>query len=411
MGAGDEREAMVDTPLSVPLESAEFYVGQPYDVLRRLREQADVYWCESGGFWTLLRHADVVRISKDAQRYSSAGAIMIDEAAHPERVEARGLDAGEYLLRTDPPRHLRLRRFVSKWFTPRSISALEGQIRDIARRQIAEIEPNKDFDVVEMLAQPVPIAVVATLLGVPRSDWQELKRLAAAQSAAHDAGSEDTFRAAAVARRDILDYFREQLRERREAPRDDLITKFAWGEIEGQPLSLETQLLFCLDFLVAGTETTDATISNALVTLAEHHEQRDAVVADPSLIPNAVEEILRYVSPVIAMARTALAQDVIGGERIAPGERIVLLYMSANRDEHVWDDADAFDVHRERASAHLAFGTGPHACIGAGLARLELRVVLEELLLHLPNLRLNGEVTRLRSTLINGISSLPMISR
>jgi cytochrome P450 len=391
------------------LDDPTFFSSRPFDVYAELRGTAPVLFYKPGDFWALSKHEDIVFASRNPQLFTSTRGIMPDEHAHPERSKAREVESSEFMLATDPPRHGQLRRMVSSGFTPRAMRALEDQVRGIVTQVLDEVPEDKAFDFYEMVSQQIPIAVICALLGLPRSETKRLKRLS--MSGTEGELGENSFAIAQEAFDALEAYFTELLAGRRERPSDDLLSLVATAERNGEVLSLPTQLMFCIDLLTAGNETTDPVISGGTLALIEHPGELERLRADPELLPNAVEEMLRYVTPVVAMCRTVTQDLELRGEQLHAGDYVVLLYVAANRDEEVFEDPEAFDVSRENAAAHVAFGSGPHTCIGAGLARMELRIVFKELLARFSSFELVGDVEYLPNLLIPGIRRMPLVAR
>jgi len=263
-------------------------------------------------------------------------------------------------------------------------------------------------DLVEALAVPVPMYVIAEMLGVPRADRPRFKRWSDSMIEA-GGGRRSAITDAMLG--EMLGYFQDVLAERRRAPKDDLVSTLARAEIEGASLTDPEILIFCITLLAAGNETTRNLISGGSLLLMRHPEQRRRLLAEPALLPNAVEEMLRWWTPVHSFIRTATRDTELRGRRIAAGDVLLLLYASANRDEEIWgEEADRFDVGRDHArQRHLAFGFGEHLCLGAPLARLEARVVFEELLARYPRFELAGEPELLHSRLMHGVERLPVV--
>ena len=356
--------------MSAPaLDDPAFWAGDAEPALARLRAETPVHWYEPGKFWALTRHADVLAVSKDPASFcSSQGVLMADRD--------RTVVAADSILYVDPPTHARYRKLVSAGFTSRRVAALEEQVRRLAREVLEAIDPTDEVDLVDAVAAPLPLLVIADLLGVTASDRDQFRIWS---DAVMEAASQITDENALLAL-ELMDYFTKALAERANAPRDDLLSVLVNAEVDGDRLALGEQIGFCMSLLVAGNETTRSAISGGLVALAEHPDQRSRLAGDPALLPIAVEEVLRWVTPISAMARTATADTVIGDEKVSAGDYVVMVYLSANRDEAVFGaDAAAFDITRV-SNPHLTFGIGEHFCLGASLARLETRVLLEELL-------------------------------
>ena len=292
-------------------------------------------------------------------------------------------------------------------FTPGATLQLETMVRAIARECLDAIEPGSVTDLVEALAVPLPMFVIAEMLGVPRSDRPQFRRWSDSMI---EAGGGKRTPATDAMLGEMLGYFAGVLAERRRAPKDDLVSTLARAEIEGEELTDPAILMFCITLLAAGNETTRNLISGGSLLLARNPDERRRILADRSLLPNAIEEMLRWWTPVQSFIRTATSDTELRGKRIAAGDVLLLLYASANRDEEVWgDDADRFDVGRDHAKKrHLAFGFGEHLCLGAPLARMEARVLFEELLGCFPHFELAGEPELLHSRLMNGVENLPV---
>jgi cytochrome P450 len=400
----------VTAKLELALDDPAFYAGEPYDQLAELRRSDPVHWYERGGFWALTKHADVQAVSRDQERFSSAYGVTVDERAHPERIDARELPGGQLLITTDPPDHRPLRATMSHLFSHRALTHFEQGLREICRRNLAEAAEQGVADYADVVSAQTTIQAICFALDLPESDWPELKRLSATQTAGFDAADEATFQVANDGFAALIDYFAEQLDGRAANPRgpEDWMTTLATAEVDGRRLPRETQLLFCMDLLVAGNETSEPLISNGTIALADHPDQRERLRRDLELMPTAVNELLRYTTPVVAMARTATVDCELRDRQIEAGQYLVMLYGAANRDEEVFEDPDALDVGRTNAGRQLSFGTGAHICLGAHFSRLEARVLFEELLAGYPEYELAGEVVRRPSTLVNGVAELPL---
>jgi cytochrome P450 len=380
---------------SPPLDDPAFWSGDAEPALARLRAESPVHWYEPGKFWALTRHADVLAVSKDPQLFCSSQGVLMND-------RDRTVAAADSILYIDPPAHSRYRKLVSRGFTARRVSALEAQIRRIARDLLSGVDRQAEIDVVDAIAAPLPLLVIAELLGVPGSDRAQFRIWSDAVMEAATAITDENARLSL----ELMEYFAAALQERASQPRDDLLTVLVEAEVDGERLTHSEQLGFCMTLLVAGNETTRSALSSGMVALAEHPEQRAALAGDPALLPAAVEEILRWATPIAAMSRTATADTVIGGEKIAAGDYVVMVYLSANRDEAVFgDDAARFNLRRTTAP-HLTFGIGEHFCLGASLARLETRVLVEELLATYPAYRITHEGERIPSTLMRQRSGL-----
>jgi cytochrome P450 len=384
--------------LTAPLADPSFYAADPFPLFAQLRADAPVAWNDDRGFWAVASHADVLAVSKDPVTFCSGKGILLRDIDR-ELPETPGA-----LLYYDPPDHGRMRGLVQPAFAPSRIRALETKIRERARALIDTVEPGATTEVVDALAVPFPLVVIADMLGVPEDRLDDLHRWTDALIGLATEETEENILQAI----EMSGYFLELIAERTGEPRDDLISTLAQVEVDGEKLTDDELMMFCGQLMVAGNETTRNLLSAGLAALADHPEQWRRLVDDRSLIPSAVEELLRWTTPVISFLRTATADTQIGAQPIAAGEPVLLLYASANRDETVFGPtAGDLDVGREH-NVQLAFGFGEHFCIGAALARLEGRVFLEELLDRFAGLEPAGAVERLPSSVIAGVLRAPL---
>jgi cytochrome P450 len=387
-------------------DKPEFFLGDPHAVFRRLRREDPLPWYPgSGGAWCLLKHADILTVSRDPARFTSTRGIQIGSSN-----VGRPLEMPPTILEMDPPDHNRYRKLVIRAFTPGATAALETTVRQIARECVESVEPGQVVDFVDALAVPLPMYVIAEMLGVPRSDRADFKRWSDAMIEA-GGGRRSPSTDAAIG--ELLGYFARELGERRRAPKDDLVSTLARAEIDGAHLSDPEILMFCATLLAAGNETTRNLISGGSLLLMRNPDQQRRLLAEPELLPNAVEEMLRWWTPVQSFTRTAARDTELRERRISEGEVVLLLYASANRDEEIWgEDAERFDVGRDHSRLrHLAFGFGEHLCLGAPLARMEARVMFEELFARFPGFELAGEPELLPSRLMHSLERLPVIFR
>ena len=401
----------LDRPVIDLISQDRYVAGVPHEEWRWLRRHAPVYWHDASGFpgfWAITRYDDIIRISRDPNTFqSSKGISLASNPAHP----ASQTGANKMLIVSDPPRHARLRSLVNKGFTPRRIALLEPHVRSIVSEILDKVERRGECDFVTEIAAILPLAIICEMLGVPRDDWQLMfdwtNRTIGAGDPEYQTEDGDAAATSNRARMEMFGYFMKMMAERRRERRDDLVSIITGAEIEGEQLSDEEILLFCFLLIIAGNETTRNATSGGMLTLIEHPEQYELLRQQPALVPAAVEEILRHVSPVMHMARWATADVELHGQSIKAGGKLVMWYPSANRDESVFPDPDRFDITRT-PNEHLAFGIGEHFCLGANLARLELIVMFEELMRRLPPLSVAAPPERLRSNLINGIKHMPV---
>jgi cytochrome P450 len=366
----------------------------PYPVYARLRKEQPVFYAENYGFWVVSRYDDVVEASKAHRSFSSSNALTSVELA-PE-VQA-ALDTGypemPIITSCDPPLHDKIRGLVNKTFTPKHVAQMEPRIARISEELIDGFVADGRADLVTRFAWPMPLIGIADLVGVPREDlefihvWTEewMKMLQAAGTLDQQVGYAHDFAK-------LQQYFMDALEARGDAPADDLMTEMyeEWRD-QDTGLTLPEVMGVPLDLIIAGHVTVTRAIGSGLVLLLQHPEAVQALRDDPSLWPNAIEEILRVESPTQGLFRLALEDVEVGGVTIPKGAKVMLHYGSANRDEAKFPDAAQFDVGRKEADRHISFGKGIHFCLGAPLARLELKLALPMLLERLPNLRFAGE--------------------
>jgi cytochrome P450 len=389
--------------LRLDLTQPGFYLRPDYfDVLADLRDQAPVYRTLDGS-WAVTRYDDIRSISRDPDRFVSGRGVLIND---PMRSDGSGGLNTFSILHLDPPVHALYRKVVNRQFTPRAVAHLQETIRTTVIDVLNTVSPDEPVDAVDSLASVVPIAVIAELFGVGDADREMFRRWSDAIIASPD-------QADAAESANEVAKMAEYLMAHIDSPAtegNDLLDILKTTELEGRPLNRLEIMGFCMTLLVAGNETTRTLISGGLEVLHQEPEQRAYLADDLSLLPGAVEELLRWVTPIQAFGRTAVVDLEIGGQEIAPGDFLVLLYASGNRDESVFGPTAArLDVRRPVAPTHLAFGFGEHLCLGAALARLEARVFFEELLARYPTYDIVGEVEYVRSTLVRGAARMPLV--
>src|SRR5713226_9631313 len=356
-----------------------FVRGVPHDWFASLRRDAPVFWHDEPdgpGFWCVTRYEDVVTVNRDNQVFSSnRGAVFMWDLP-PEDLEQQRL----MMLNMDPPIHTRYRRLVNKGFTPRMVSELETKARERARDILNRVTPRGECDFVVDVAAELPLQVIADVLGVPQEDRHKMFDWSNRMIGSDDPEYGVTEEEAQLASMELFAYAAKLAEEKRAEKGRDLISVLSEAEIDGEQLTqLEIDLFFML-LTVAGNETTRNQISHGLLALLEHPDQFDRLRANRDLLPSAAEEMLRWASPVMHFRRTATEDLTLGGQKIAAGDKIVIWYVSANRDESVFDDPMRFNIERS-PNEHVAFGGGgPHFCLGANLARMEIRVLFEEVL-------------------------------
>jgi cholest-4-en-3-one 26-monooxygenase len=389
-------------------DSGNFVAAVPHEMFEVLRRDAPV-WFHPGtdeveGFWCIVKHADLVELSRDYGHASSAlGGITLHDASTEDLELQR-----QMMLMMDPPNHTKLRLLVNKGFTPRMIGRLDEHIREIAKAIVDEVAPRGESDFVTEVAAQLPLRVIVEMMGVPDADRPKIfewtNRLIGSEDPEYNVTRDEAIGAAT----EMFMYSTELAAEKRANPGDDIISTLLQAEVEGNRLTDTEFNLFFQLLAVAGNETTRNLISNGMHFLFEHPDQWAKLVDDRSLLPGAIDEMLRYASPVMYMRRTAPEDFELRGQTIRAGDKMALWYISANRDEEKFDDPNLFDITRS-PNEYVAFGGGgPHFCLGANLAKLEIRVMFEELLTRLPDIELAGDIQRLRSNFINGIKHMPV---
>jgi len=377
--------------------SYEFH-DDPFPVYRQLRDDAPAYHDDELGFWALSRYDDVVGALHDPDTYCSRFGITLEEG-NPITM----------LLTTDPPAHTALRRLVSRAFTPRRVADLEPAIRELSSAYLDTLSGRSEADLIVEYAAPLPMDVISRLLGVPDGDRDQLR--AWSDALLHrEEGDKDVTPAGIDAAYQLYKYFSAFVTERRADPgADDLAAALVVAESDGEHLTDDQVVGFLFLLIIAGNETTTKLLGNSLLALQRYPRERAKVLADRGRIPDAVEETLRYEGSTQVMART-LTRDVDRhGARMPAGDKVLLLLGSANRDERVWDRPDEFDIDRSWPTHHLAFGHGIHVCLGAALARLEMRVSLEEFLARFPGYEIaESALERVHSGNVRGYSRMPI---
>ncbi|HKD67421.1 MAG TPA: cytochrome P450 [Candidatus Binataceae bacterium] len=396
----------------IDLASLDLFVdGDPHAAWKLLRAKAPVHWNQhrNSGFWSISRYHDGLEIYCNPTDFSSENGIVAILTDKQDEL-ASSLGFRKMLIFNDPPRHTRMRQLVNRRFTPRALAPLERMVRSIAVEILDAIAPSGRCDFVLDVASRLPTAVICEMMGIPKADRDLMFSLANMSIGSQDPEYQiegDGRRTGQHAQKEYFDYLGKLVDQRRNHLGDDLVSAVIAGEMEGQRLSASEVVFNTFLFVVAGQETTRNAISGGMLALLRNPSERDRLMRDRSLMPTAIEEILRYVSPVTHIMRTAKRDVVMHGQRIRAGERVVIWNASANRDERVFPDPDRFDVGRA-PNEHLAFGYGEHYCLGANLARLEAKVIIEEVLARLPDMALAGEVSRLRSHFVAGIKHMPV---
>ena len=383
-----------------------FEAGVPHEWFRKLRKEAPVHWQDEPdgpGYWVVTRYEDLRLVSTKPGIFSSArGGTNIFDLDPDGLHHIRSL-----LINMDPPEHVKHRRLVQKGFTPRQVKPLEPRIRELCGKLIDQLAHRDECELVRDLAAELPMQVICELVGVPYEDRHLVYDLSNRLIGFDDPDFQTSAEDGKIAAAEMYAYAQKLAAERREEPSDDLVTKLISSEVNGKKLTDHEFNCFFLLLVLAGNETTRTATTHGVHLLARYPEQRKRLLADRSLLRSAVEEILRFESPLVHFRRTATQDTEIRGVKIRSGDKVTIWYPSANRDEEIFPDADTFDVGRS-PNPHVAFGIGEHFCLGSNLARLELNVMFDELLRRFPDIQLVGEPKRMRSNFINAIKYMPV---
>ena len=392
-----------DIDLSTPAAFAE---GWPYREFEVLRREAPVYWnrqADGGGFWVVSKYKDVQAVSLDPKTFSSGRGGTLMREFQGEELEANRA----FMLNMDAPRHTRFRRLVNMGFSPKMVTRLEPHVRDMARKIIDTVAERGECDFVTDIAAELPLQVIAEMIGVPLEDRHLVFNWSNQMIGFDDPEYQPSSDVSKIASMEMFMYANQLQAARKGSPRDDLVSVLMNAEVDGEKLTEVEFDSFFLLLAVAGNETTRNLISGGMLALFQNPEQRARLMADPALMPTAIEEMLRWVSPVMYFRRTATRDAEIRGQAIREGDKVTIWYGSANRDEEIFERADRFDVGRT-PNEHMAFGLGHHFCLGANLARLEIQIMFEEILRRLPDMQLAAQPERLRSNFIHGIKRMPV---
>ena len=392
----------------VDLADSRSYVdGVPHAYLAHLRRHDPVHWQDEPGgpgYWAVTKYHDCVTVNRDFERFSSAAKGTMPFELDDDEVAQQSL----MMLNMDPPLHTRYRRLVNKGFTPRMVRDLEKSIHRSTDAIIDEVIEKGEADFVTQISAELPLQVIAELLGVPSDDRHRMFEWSNRMVGSEDPEYQAEAELAMTSAMELYAYAAELFAKKRIDPHTDLMSALTTVEIEGERLS-ETELeLFFLLLTVAGNETTRNLMSGGMAAFFRHPDQWQRLLDDRSLLPTAVDEMLRFVSPVMNFRRTAMVDTELSGTKIAAGDKVLFFHASANRDGDIFGDPDVFDIGRD-PNPHIAFGGGgPHFCLGTNLARMEIRVMFEHLLDRMPDIRQDGEVQRLQSQFINGVKHIPV---
>jgi cytochrome P450 len=402
--AQPEEDAVTTSQLSARFDEAGFYLGDPHAVYATLRRDDPVHWYADGPFWVITKYQDIRFISMHPELFSSAKIAILGDI-----IKARAGQPGpprDTVLFMDPPEHLEHRKVLNHQLTPSKVNALDADVRQVVAEVCAAL-PEGEFDAIELLAEPIPVFVFSRLLGVPRDDWQRVVHWSTVIT--NSGGGMESEATMAAVYAELIPYLEALIDERRRAPRDDFLTVLSQGAVNGAPLTPIQVVWWAVTLLAAGSETTQSLIAGILWAMTQHPHQAARLLAQPALAAAAVEETLRWWTPVNSMARQATTDVELRGKTVRAGDNVLLMYGSANRDEEVWgDDADDWDMLRPSAQGHLAFGFAEHFCMGAHLARREVRLLVEELARRADGIELAGPPIRRTSTLMTTFDRLPV---
>ncbi len=378
----------------------------PHETFALLRREDPVHWHEESGgpgFWCITKYEDVKHISRTPQVFSSwLGGTNMFDLSDSDIEGVRML-----MLNMDPPVHVKFRSIVSKGFTPRRVGMLKRHLEELARNIVDRIAERGECEFVDAVASQLPMQTICEMLGVPDSERQYVYDLTNRLIGFDDPDFQTSMEDGRIAAAEMYAYAEQLAEQKKKQPGDDLTTLLLHAEVDGERLSQMEFDSFFLLLALAGNETTRTVTAQAMRLLSEHPEAKRRIVEDMNLLPGAIEEILRCAPAVIHFRRTAAEDTELRGKKIRKGDKVIIWYPSANRDEDVFDDPQTFDITRS-PNDHLAFGIGEHYCLGANLARLQLNTILRELLTRLPDIEACGEIKFLRSNFIDGIKKIPV---
>jgi cytochrome P450 len=405
-----------DLAVEARLPDPDFYQDPDrFRTYARLRREAPLFWCEAGEFWALSKYEDIAGLLvKGTPPITTTQGLFMPEAKRPDLVEARDVGGAQQASGTfmsDPPQHTRFRRLMTGAFTE-GLGDLQLKVEALADELLDPLPENEPVNFVEAVSIPYAVGVISEFLGLSRDSWSDIARWTEAFNAPQGGGiAEGTpeFQQAHDDLEEMGGFFAQELAERARAPRDDLLSTIATIKIDGEHLPPESQVAIAFGVMIAGNDTTRHALSGGMAAFAEHPDQWEQLAKDPALVGPAIEELLRWVTPVIHFGRRATEPLVIRDQQIEAGDFVVVLYESGNRDEDIWADADTFDIARPKSAPHLALGWGIHRCIGARLAHMEMRTALEGLIKRFRGWELAGDPVRASSTLVNNYLDVPVV--
>ncbi len=410
-----EAHLSTTTDLAAPdLKNPDLYQDRaPHDVFARLRRDEPVYWnpeADGPGFWALTRYADIVEVSRQPELFSSAYENGGHRIFNENEVGLTGAGAsaiGIPFISRDPPSHTQYRRLIMPALTPSRMEGVEARIEARCAALIAKIPLGEAVDIVPLLSAPLPLLTLVELFDLPTELWEKLYHWTNAFVGEDDPDFRQSPEAMTATLAEFFEFAADLFQRRRAQPGQDIGSLLANAEIDGQPIAFKEFIGNLILAFVGANETTRNSLSHTMAAFAANPDQWDQIRADPETLKTAVREMVRYASPVMHMRRTAMADTMIGGRRIAKGDKVVLWYISGNRDESVFEDPDRFDVGRPSVP-HIGFGTGQHVCVGWRLAELQLRVAFRQLADRVVRFERVAEPRRFRSNFINGLKTLDL---
>ena len=405
------------TLLATDLKDPGLYeAGVPWDLFAQLRREDPVHWTpesDGAGFWSVMRHADIVDVSRQPQLFSSAyenGGHRIFNENEVGLTGAGESAIGIPFISRDPPIHTRYRKFIMPALSPARLGDIEARIRTRVAQLVADIPLGETINLVPALAAPLPLMTLAELLGVSIDLWPKLYDWTNAFVGEDDPEFRQSPEAMGATLGEFFAFGQELFEARRAEPTGDIASLLANAEIDGAPVPFRDFIGNLILVLVGGNETTRNSLSHSVAAFSANPDQWDAIRADRDVLKTAAPEMVRYASPVMHMRRTAMEDTIVGGQAIAKGDKVVLWYISANRDESAFPDADRFDVRRKGAQ-HVGFGAGQHVCVGSRLAEMQLRIAFDTLADRVTSFDVQAPPRRFRSNFINGLKNLDVILR
>ena len=394
----------------VRVDDPDFYLNDPFPVYDRMRREAPVYWYAPLRTWVLTRYEDIRHVGKTPELFSSASGIFLHDAANDSSsADEMFGDEGEQIGTTDPPRHRELRRIAAPSFTPTAVDRLRPEIEQYCDELVASITPGEPMEWVEAVAARLPIHTACAMLGLRDADvdqiryWSdELERLASPLSPEEVADAANNFST-------MVPYLSERFEEKRRCPAEDMISSLLESELDNEKLSEANVMMFTMTMLAAGNDTTRATLSGIAATLAENPGELEKLVADPSLVPSTIEEVMRWVTPARGFIRTVTEDTELGGRQLEAGHHVYLAYDAANRDPEIFENPNTFDITRHDRLGHVAFGYGTHVCIGSPIVRMETKALLDRLIDRFPRWEIAGPQRRTPTVLRSGWLELPVV--